>query len=82
MRRVCEARQIRMTRAAQFLNGLREREIVAHGVFNDLHQPRERKFIRDGGELRGVLARARARDGILRRHGVAGNGDASPFAEG
>ena len=74
---VREARQIGMAGAAQFLDGLRERQIVAHGVLDDLQQPRERIFIRDGGELR----RALARDRIRRRDRVARDGDARPFAE-
>ncbi len=66
-----------MTVPAQFLDGLRERQIFAHGVLDDLHQSGKRKFKRDGGKF-GVVFR---RDGVRRRDGGAGDGDARPFAE-
>jgi hypothetical protein len=66
-----------MAVAAQFLDRLRERQIFAHGVLDDLHQFGERKFKRNGGEL-GVGLGSR---GVGRRHRAAGNGDARPFAQ-
>ena len=66
-----------MTGATQFFDGLRERNIIAHGVLDNLHQTRERKFKGNRGELRRIFFRG----GVGRRDCAAGNGDAQPFAE-
>ena len=63
--------------ATQFLDGLREREIVADRGFDDFHQFRERKFKWNRRKLRVFLLRNR----IRRRHRAARNGDARPSAQ-
>ena len=66
-----------MAVAAQFLDGLRERQIVAHGILDDLHQFGERKFKRDGGVF-GVVSSGTASGGVTVELEI---GDARPFAE-
>ncbi len=66
-----------MAVAAQFLDGLRERQMLAHGVLDDLHQLGEGKFKRNGGEFRLGLRCRR----VGRRDRGGGNGDARPAAQ-
>jgi hypothetical protein len=66
-----------MAVAAQFFNRLREREMFAHGGFDDFDQPGKRKFKRDGGELN-LAFRG---NGVRRRDRGAGNGNARPPAQ-
>ncbi len=62
---------------AQFLDGHGQRQVVAHGFLNDLHQFGKGKLKGDGGKIR----RALGGGGVRRREGAAGNGHAHPLAQ-